>query len=355
MMGIEMETVIEMNRSSRIVLPTTIRKRFKASRFNSKREVGLVSLALAISLSWLYVASAALPNNNSSMGAGNYIVTNSYNQIVVGAIGGIIGGIIVAAVTYTFSLRLLKRRLERENAVRFLTEHYLPLLGTLQRVIYAWYVWAEVYLFNWDNVPGNDSDRLLMLLKNHFNIEWVENAETRKSDDGKNIRIFKGENSVEIMLDEKEEKPTLKISDGRTYDLMVKKENGKLNLWYSIKENADISEEETTQFFSENILELSRTIESVIRSGAIILLYRINRETYNNAVALDYLLKDYQYKILHKSTDIRYYNDDLTVTFNKITKQIENLDIELEKMSMPKLIEEYQRIMKDDVPIMPES
>ncbi|KAF5415799.1 MAG: hypothetical protein C5S48_04895 [Candidatus Methanogaster sp.] len=83
-------------------------------------------------------------------------------------IGGIIGGVIVAAVTYLFSLRLLKRKLERENAVRFLTEHYLPLLGTLQRVIYAWYVWAEVYLFNWDNIPGNDSDRLLMLLKSNY-------------------------------------------------------------------------------------------------------------------------------------------------------------------------------------------
>ncbi|KAF5415798.1 MAG: hypothetical protein C5S48_04890 [Candidatus Methanogaster sp.] len=74
-----METAIKMNRSSITILPTTIKKRFKASRFDLKREVGLVSLALAISLSWLYLASAALPDNNSSMGAGNYIVTNSYN------------------------------------------------------------------------------------------------------------------------------------------------------------------------------------------------------------------------------------------------------------------------------------
>jgi hypothetical protein len=52
-----------------------------------------------------------------------------------------------------------------------------------------------------------------------------------KSDDGKVICIVKDENSAEIMLDEKKEKATLKISDGRTYDLEVKKENNKLNIY----------------------------------------------------------------------------------------------------------------------------
>ena len=78
MRGIEMETAIKMNRSSRIILPTTIRTRFKASRFDLKREVMLVLLALTIFVSWLCLASASLPDNNSSMGAGNYIITNSY-------------------------------------------------------------------------------------------------------------------------------------------------------------------------------------------------------------------------------------------------------------------------------------
>jgi hypothetical protein len=350
MMGIEMETAIKMNRSSMIILPTMIRKRFKASRFDLKRGVVLVLLALTLFVPWLCLASAALPDNNSSMGD-NYIVVNSNNPIITGILGVVVG----ALATGFVSLWLLEQRLKRETAIKFLHEHYLPLLGTLQRVIYAWVVWTDLYLFSWDNVPGNDSDKLLMFLRDNFGIEWVENAETLKSDDGKTIYIIEGENSAEIMLDEKEEKSTLKISDGRTYDLTVKEERGKLNICDPIKENADISEEETTQFFSENILELSRILESVIRSGAIILLYRINRKTYGNAVALDYLLKDYQYKISHKSTDIRYSDDDLTVTFNKITKQIENLDIELEKMSMPKLIEEYQRIMKDDAPIIPKS
>jgi hypothetical protein len=85
----------------------------------------------------------------------------------------------------------------------------------------------EMYLFSWDNVPGNDSERLLIFLLDDLDIDWAENAEIRKSDDGKIICIFKDENSAEIMIDEEKEKATLKIGDGKIIDLKVKKENGK--------------------------------------------------------------------------------------------------------------------------------
>lgn len=257
-----METVIKMDRNDRIVLPMRIRKKFKTSRFELKREVVLVLLALVISLSWLCLSSAALPDNNSSMG-GNYIVVNSNNPIITGILGVVVG----ALATGFVSLWLLEQRLKRETAIKFLHEHYLPLLGTLHRVVYACYVWT------------NDP----------------------------------------------------------------------------LKENVELSDKEATQFFSEDVLELSQTIESAIRSGAIILLYRINSKTYNNIVALDYLLKDYQYKISHKNTVIHDSDDDSTVAFNKLTRQIEDLTTELEKISMPELIEEYKRMMKDDAPLMPES
>jgi len=192
---------------------------------------------------------------------GNYIVVNSNNPIITGILGVVVG----ALATGFVSLWLLEQRLKRETAIKFLHEHYLPLLGTLHRVVYAWYVWT------------NDP----------------------------------------------------------------------------LKENVELSDKETTQFFSENVLELSQTIESAIRSGAIILLHRINSKTYDNIMALDYLLKDYQYNISHKNTVVCDSDDDLTLAFNKLTRQIENLTTELEKISMPELIEEYNRMMKDDAPIMP--
>ena len=86
----------------------------------------------------------------------------------------------------------------------------------------------EEYLFSWDNVPENDSERLLRFLRVNLDIDWAGNAEISKSDDRKTIHISKDENSAEIMIDKTEEKATLKISDGRTLGLKVKRENGKL-------------------------------------------------------------------------------------------------------------------------------
>ena len=61
---------------------------------------------------------------------------------------------------------------------------------------------------------------------------WTGDPEIRKFDDGKSIRIFKGENLPQIDIYEQEEKATLKIYDGRTLDLKVKKEDGKLNIYF---------------------------------------------------------------------------------------------------------------------------
>ena len=84
----------------------------------------------------------------------------------------------------------------------------------------------ELYLFSWDEVPGADSERLLKYLLNKYDIDWAKTENIRKSDDDKTICIDKGENSAKILLDELNGKATLKIDDGRTHDLKVKKENG---------------------------------------------------------------------------------------------------------------------------------
>lgn len=89
----------------------------------------------------------------------------------------------------------------------------------------------EKELFSWDNVPGADGERLIMFLRDDLDIDWAENAEIRKSFDGRIIHISKDKHSAEIIIDEKNEKAILKISDGRTYDLNVKRENGKLNIY----------------------------------------------------------------------------------------------------------------------------
>ena len=87
--------------------------------------------------------------------------------------------------------------------------------GTEVHRIRGYPIW---YLFSWDDVPGNDNE-LVGCLKEVYNLDWAESAEIHKSDDGKSIRIFNNKNSAEITVDMNERKATLKISDGRTYDL----------------------------------------------------------------------------------------------------------------------------------------
>jgi preprotein translocase subunit YajC len=113
------------------------------------------------------------------------------------------------------------------------------------------------YLFSWDNVPGNDSEVLLRFLRDDLDIGWAGNAEIHKSNGGKIIRIFKAENSAEITIDEKKEKATLKISDGRTHTLKVKKENGKLNIYEGIYSSTD-------ELLDSGLIPLKMSSESAI-------------------------------------------------------------------------------------------
>lgn len=87
------------------------------------------------------------------------------------------------------------------------------------------------YLFSWGGIPGNDSQRLIRFLSDDLNINWVDNAKIIKTDDNRTIRIFTEEKSVEIILDENMEKALLKTSDVQTYNLQVRKDNGKLNIY----------------------------------------------------------------------------------------------------------------------------
>lgn len=100
---------------------------------------------------------------------------------------------------------------------------------------------VDVYLFNWGSVPRYEyANRGLLhrLMDKDIidgrNISWADGAEISKSDDGKTIHIFKGENSAKITIDEKGEKATLIVGDYVPIYLKVKKENGELNIYKGV-------------------------------------------------------------------------------------------------------------------------
>ena len=56
------------------------------------------------------------------------------------------------------------------------------------------------YLFSWENVPGNESKKLISYLKNDLEIDWVSNAQIIKTNDNNTIRVFTPDNSLELTL-----------------------------------------------------------------------------------------------------------------------------------------------------------
>ncbi|MCX9012829.1 MAG: hypothetical protein OIN66_17145 [Candidatus Methanoperedens sp.] len=86
------------------------------------------------------------------------------------------------------------------------------------------------YMFTWSRVPGADNSSLLSYLKDDLDIS-LDGAKILKSDDENTISISDSEKSVEIKLEKEYESALLKVSDGRTYTLQVKKENGTLKIY----------------------------------------------------------------------------------------------------------------------------
>jgi hypothetical protein len=90
---------------------------------------------------------------------------------------------------------------------------------------------VEGYLFSWDNVPGNESQRLINYLKNDLNISWVDNAQIVKTNNNETIRVFTSGNSLELTLDNNQNMILTTIDSVPFYLSKIKKENGKIYVY----------------------------------------------------------------------------------------------------------------------------
>ena len=117
----------------------------------------------------------------------------------------------------------------------------------------------NTYLFSWDEIPGNDDERIIEFLKDELKIEWAKTENISKIDDGKTIIVSNKEKSLSLKLNDEKTKVNLKIDDGRVHEFTVKTENGKLNIYDSTYETiyVPISVEETADNSWEDISLLS--------------------------------------------------------------------------------------------------
>ncbi len=89
---------------------------------------------------------------------------------------------------------------------------------------------ASLYLFSWDEIPGNDNSRLIDYLKFNFNIDWVKTAKIEKTNDGDIIKVSNKENYLSLRLNDAKTKVILKINEDTTDEFTVKLEKGKLKI-----------------------------------------------------------------------------------------------------------------------------
>lgn len=88
---------------------------------------------------------------------------------------------------------------------------------------------VDTYLFNWDEIPGNDSIRFIDFLKKNYGIDWLKTAKIEKIDENNTIRASIEGNYLSLSLNNEKNKVNLRIDDGRTDEFIVER-NGTLNV-----------------------------------------------------------------------------------------------------------------------------
>jgi hypothetical protein len=90
---------------------------------------------------------------------------------------------------------------------------------------------AKGYLFNWNEIPGNDNKRLMEFLTREVRAEWVKDAKFEKINNDRTIKVSTENKSLSLKLDDKNTAVTLETDDDKTHKFVAKMEAGKLNVY----------------------------------------------------------------------------------------------------------------------------
>jgi cell division GTPase FtsZ len=115
-------------------------------------------------------------------------------------------------------------------------------------------------LFNWNEVPGKDDEKLREFLIQEFKIDWVRAAKNEKEDNDRTIKISSEKNSLSLKLNDLQNEVNLQIDDGRTREYIAKSENQELNIYRKTEESSNIT---------ANKEELINIIDNRIRAMVI--------------------------------------------------------------------------------------
>lgn len=113
---------------------------------------------------------------------------------------------------------------------------------------------AKLCVFSWEEIPGNDNDKLIDFLNSNFAIELIKTPEIEKIDGGKAINISTGKNHISLSLNDEKTKVNLKIDGVQTYEFIAKMtKNDGLHIYAKpIKIFLDSSMDSETKSFFKN-------------------------------------------------------------------------------------------------------
>ncbi|TFH38750.1 MAG: hypothetical protein E4G94_11890, partial [ANME-2 cluster archaeon] len=104
--------------------------------------------------------------------------------------------------------------------------------------------------FCWDDIPGNDDERLIRFLNTRFGIEWAEIAKIEKIDNDRTIKLYFENNSLSLRLNDEKTKGNLEIDDCRTDEFTVETKDGKINVYQNYIDRSDANKNENVHYYA---------------------------------------------------------------------------------------------------------
>ena len=104
------------------------------------------------------------------------------------------------------------------------------IIATPSKLVSAFSIIDNNYLFNWDEVPGTENERVIEFLANNYDVEWVRSGTFNK--EGNKIKITSvGNPDILLILDKTSNTITLKIKTYSIDEFRVRIENDRLNVY----------------------------------------------------------------------------------------------------------------------------
>ncbi len=103
----------------------------------------------------------------------------------------------------------------------------------IDRMIRCWRMYGEEkkdYLFTWDEIPGKDTNLLIEFLIKTYDLDWIRKAIIEKINN-EVIKVSLDNKSITLRLIKNKTIAKVRLSFGRTDELIVENENGKLRLY----------------------------------------------------------------------------------------------------------------------------